>query len=200
MEFSELLPAKEQHVTRLTKLLHSLCEDEKAVQEALLQIVRESEMIESEASMTMGESRHEIRRLIASLEKASACLEFNHPVALQAFCNEWGQPIGAAKQQIAEICNAASNSLASLESNHPDYGRRVFAYRIALILRDTLRIKPTATHYDPSVITGIKGGAAYDRVLRRALRLAKIKPAKDLRDLMQEGLRLLNSDARGDQI
>ena len=70
MEFSELLPAKEQHVTRLTKLLQSLCEDEKAVQEALLQIVRESEMLESDVAMRVGGARREIRALIDSLQKS----------------------------------------------------------------------------------------------------------------------------------
>lgn len=200
MEFSELLPARAQDVTRLTKLLQSLCSDEKAVQEALRLIVQESEMLESEASMTMGETRNELRGLIKALQLASDRLEFNQPLALQAFCSEWNHPIGAARQQIAEICNAASTALASLENNQPDYGRRVFAYRIAKILQDTLGITPTATHYDPSIITGVKGGAAYDRVLRRSLRLAKIKPPEDLRDLMRAGLRLLDGDARGDQV
>ena len=145
MEFSKLLPAREQDVTRLTKLLQSLCSDEKAVQEALRLIVQESEMLESEASMTMGETRNELQGLIKALQVASDRLEFNQPLALQAFCNEWIQPIGAAKQQIDEICNAASTALASLENNQPDYGRRVFAYRIAKILQDTLGIKQTAT-------------------------------------------------------
>lgn len=133
-------------------------------------------MLESEASMTLGETRNELRGLIKALQVASDRLEFNQPLALQAFCNEWIQPIGAAKQQIDEICHAAATALASLENNQPDYGRRVFAYRIAKILQDTLGIKPTATHYDPSIIKGVKGGAAYDRVLRRSLKLAKIKP------------------------
>ena len=200
MEFSELLPAREQDVTRLTRLLQSLCQDENAVQEALLQIVRESEMLESEVSMTMGESRNEIRRLIASLEKASACLEFNHPLALQAFCNEWGQSIGAAKQLIAEICNAASTALASLENNQPDYGRRVFAYQVAKTLQNTLKIRPVVSQCHPDIINGKRGGAAYERVLRESLKLAGIKPPNDLRDLMQEGVRLLDTDARGNQL
>ena len=200
MEFSELLPPREQDVTRLSRLLQSLCSDENAVQEALSQIMRESEMLESEASMAMGETRHELRGLIKALNAASFRLEFNHPLALQTFCDEWNQPIGAAKQQISEMCNAATRALASLENNQPDYGRREFAYRIAKILQDTLGIKPTATHYEPSVIKGVKGGAAYARVLKVSMRLAKVTPPKDLRDLMRAGLSLLNSDARGDQV
>jgi len=200
MEFSELLPAKEQHVTRLTKLLQSLCEDEKAVQEALLQIVRESEMLESDVAMRVGGARREIRALIDSLQKSSTLLEFNHPLALQALCAAWRHPIGVAKSQIAELIDAANAALALLEDNQPDYGRRDFAYQIAKILQNMLEIRPVVSQCHPDIINGKRGGAAYERVLRESMRLAGIMPPTDLRDLMRTGLRLLNGDARGDQV
>lgn len=156
-------------------------------------------MLESEASMTMGETRNELRGLIKALQVASDRLEFNQPLALQAFCKELNQPIGTARQQIAEICNAASTALASLENNQPNYGRRDFAYQIAKILQNALKIRPVVSQCHPDIINGKRGGAAYERLLREALRLAGIEPPKDLRDLMQEGVRLLDGDARGDQ-
>lgn len=205
---NEVLPAHTgKDLTGLTQLPWSLCDDKESVNEALRKIQEEAELLATDASMRVGDARHEL----PSLQKLTEQLQFEHPLALQVFCSVWKKPIGTATRSIEEMITIAGAALeilnpGSTESensrayvNSIKYGRHIFSYQIARILRDTLNIEPTLTRDDPDIITGERKGAAYARVLREALWLAGIEPANDLLELMRHGLRLLNCDPRGDR-
>ena len=64
----------------------------------------------------------------------------------------------------------------------------MLAGEVARILQDVIGIAPALTR-PTEMITGVRKGAAYDKLLRQILQLAGTEPTSDLYDLMKSGLK-----------
>ena len=77
-----------------------------------------------------------------------------------------------------------------------DHHLAVWAYNVAVVLEDTLKLRPTATRTSNVLVNGSRGGAAYARLLDAA-RPMVISHSVDLDRVLKKGLQLLK-DPRGD--
>ena len=99
------------------------------------------------------------------------------------------------RSDIEQVRQAVEKTLIDL-STRPhkvaDAARNVLAYRIAVVFRDILNVKPTSTS-DKQLTANMstaRGGAAYARVLRATLKAAGVT-MYDPGPLIAAGLRLL---------
>jgi hypothetical protein len=77
-----------------------------------------------------------------------------------------------------EIAKEKQNKVSNIPRN-------VFALNIALVMRDTIRKKPTFGRDSTAAKVGSRGGAAYARLLRRMLSIAGDIPPDDLNPLLK---------------
>jgi len=109
-------------------------------------------------------------------------------------------PIGTLTIGLEALSKAIPEAVRRLqaEKNKPgDHQLRVWAYEVAVVLRDVLRIAPSATRDDAST-QHARGGAAYARLLQEA-RLLISSRSIDIGRLIDAGLTLLK-DPTGDEV
>ncbi len=89
----------------------------------------------------------------------------------------------AAAQRALRVAHEKPN-------REPDYFRAVLAKDVALVLRNTLQVKPGSTRHTHIRSSGARGGAKYSRVLEQVFTLADGR-STDLEKMIAAGLRLL---------
>ena len=103
----------------------------------------------------------------------------------------------AARWGIAQVYQSIEPALAALsdQPNKPnDHHLTVWAYEVALVLRDVLEVRPASTRVSNPLVTGTRGGAAYGRLLAASLPLVVVQHV-DVDRLIAAGLKLLKDPA-----
>ena len=143
----------------------------------------------------LAEARTSVAALHKHLVKTQEQLT-NLPLdAMEAIGQAVNAPLGKMRSDIEQVRQAVENALAKLAGRPnkiPDAERNVLAYRVAVVFRDILNVKPTSTsdkQLTPNMSTA-RGGAAYARVLRATLGAAGVT-MYDAGPLITAGLRLL---------
>lgn len=127
----------------------------------------------------LAEARASVTALHKQLAKAHEQVSALPLDARMAIGRATNAPLGKMQSDIAQVRQAVENALADL-SAHPhkvaDAARNVLAYRVAVVFRDILKVKPTSTS-DKQLTANMstaRGGAAYARVLRATLKAAGV--------------------------
>lgn len=144
--------------------------------------------------------RRELNALANALSNAAEKLDALSPQALQLFCRAADAPRGKASHAISEALHAAQIAAAKaarLPDKTPDHFKTVLACEIARVLKDHLGITPTLTRDNNHTRVGMRGGAAFARLLRKVLFIAGEEPPKDPHPIMKRALELLDNP-RGD--
>ena len=143
----------------------------------------------------LAEARARVAALHKHLAKASEQLSDLPLDARSAIGQATNAPLGKMRTDVEQVRQAVEKALAYLAA-HPhkvaDAARNVLAYRVAVVFRDILKVKPTSTsdrQLTPNMSTA-RGGAAYARVLRATLKAAGVVNY-DPGPLITAGLRLL---------
>ena len=138
----------------------------------------------------VGRKAHDLRQAVEALSAHGR----------QALSTALEGPLGSATIGLEALLTAIPAALQSLraEPDKPgDYHLNVWAYEIAIVLRDTLHIAPSATR-DDATTQHTRGGAAYARLLQEA-RLLISSRGIDIGRLIDAGLELLK-DPTGDGV
>jgi hypothetical protein len=145
-------------------------------------------------------SRNAVRRVgerLRGLQDALAAMPFD---AMATVLMALGRPLGAVNGILRDLATAVDTARSELDhqpNKPPDYRLTVWAYEVALVLRDILGVRPTATRVSSPLVTGARGGAAYGRLLAAALPLV-VAQHVDVDRLIGAGLKLLKNPT-GDQ-
>lgn len=145
----------------------------------------------------IADARASVAALHKALTAARKELE-NLPLpALSELTNAYDAPMGRLKADVAQVCTATETALKALKAQPdkaPDVARTALAHQVAVVFRDILKLKPSTTSDKSLNVTMKRGGAAYARVLRAALKAAGVNDY-DPEPLIKAGLRLLNDPA-----
>ena len=142
-------------------------------------------------------SRRAVRRVrdkLGALQHAIATLPV---VALASLSTALNNPLGAVTVPMQTLADAIEPALAALsdQPNKPnDHHLTVWAYEVALVLRDVLEVRPASTRVSNPLVTGTRGGAAYGRLLAASLPLVVVQHV-DVDRLIAAGLKLLKDPA-----
>ena len=127
----------------------------------------------------LAEARASVAALHKNLAKAQEQLSTLPLDARMAIGRATNAPLGKLRSDIEQVRQAVENALVDLAA-HPhkvaDTARNVLAYRVAVVFRDVLKVKPTSTSDKQLTanMTTARGGAAYARVLRATLKAAGV--------------------------
>ena len=130
---------------------------------------------------------NKIIRNIKSLQNNITNLPINAKLLLG---NKYKNTTGALTNELSNFCIAAENAIKSMEKipNREKNPHRVaLAYQVSRVLNETLKIKVTKTLESQLKENMIRGGAAYDRILRATLKVAGVTKY-DPKALMAAGL------------
>ena len=136
-----------------------------------------------------------VRQKASELQDAIASMSVHARHAVAAAMNA---PLGTLTIGLEALSNAAPQAVSQLQAEKDkagDHHLNVWAYDVAVVLRDVLQIKPSATRDDGST-RRVRGGAAYARVLRETHMLISSR-SLDTARLIDKGLKLLKNP-RGD--
>jgi len=133
----------------------------------------------------------DLHKKLAAAHRAATNLP---PNTFGAFRGASRPPLGTLTRRIARLMESVGGAYRVLKSapdKEKDAARAGLAFEVALIIRDTLRVKPARTRLQAFTATSKPRTAAYARVLSATLAVAGT-PNVDLGAVMDAGLRLLS--------
>jgi hypothetical protein len=143
----------------------------------------------------LAKARASVASLHKHLTKAQEQLSTLPLDARMAIGQATNAPLGKMRSDIEQVRHAVEYALIDLAAQPhkvADADRNVLAYRVAVVFRDILKVKPTSTSDKQLTanMTTARGGAAYARVLRATLKAAGVVNY-DQGPLITAGLALL---------
>ena len=127
----------------------------------------------------LAEARASVAALHKHLTKALEQLSDLPLDARAAIGQATNAPLGKMRSDIEQVRQGVEKALVELSARPhkiADAARNVLAYQVAVVFRDTLKVKPTSTS-DKQLTANMstaRGGAAYARVLRATLKAAGV--------------------------
>ncbi len=194
----------EGQVAELRGLLGALKpKDVEAVEQAMEALLQAADSYKSSHSRVesngrktrpnIAESRAAMAKLVKHLNDAQSARSVLPASALEALANAADAPIGQQARGLDVFALSARSALKSLQdqpNKQVDDDISVCALAVALVFREILRLKPAATRDKSLNVTGMRGGAAYARVLRQTLVLVGRRNV-DIGPVIDRGLALL---------
>jgi hypothetical protein len=125
----------------------------------------------------LSDERKGLNRIIKNLKSLQQGIQNLPTDATQILHRQYKNTTGSLTAELTKFSIAAENTLEIISkkpNREINHHRVVLAYQVSRVLIETLKIKASTTLESQLKKNSIKGGAAYDRILRATLKVAGV--------------------------